>query len=135
MNPKEIAITAFDYPLAQEDIAQYPLEERDHSKLLVYKEHEVSHHFYHQLPELIPSDYTLVFNESKVVHARLLFEKASGGKIELFCLEPDATRYSQVPIAMQEKASVYWNVLVGGANKWKNEDPIFLKTAELSITA
>ena len=135
MNPKEIAITAFDYPLAQEDIAQYPLAERDHSKLLVYKEHKVSHHFYHQLPELIPSDYTLVFNESKVVHARLLFEKASGGKIELFCLEPDATRYSQVPIAMQEKACVYWNVLVGGANKWKNEDPIFLKTAELSITA
>jgi S-adenosylmethionine:tRNA ribosyltransferase-isomerase len=51
MNPKEIAITEFDYPLAQEDIAQYPLEERDHSKLLVYKKHKVSHHFYHQLPE------------------------------------------------------------------------------------
>lgn len=135
MNPKEIAITAFDYPLAKEDIAQYPLAERDQSKLLVYKEQKVSHHFYHQLPELIPSDFTLVFNESKVVHARLLFEKASGGKIELFCLEPDATRYSQVPIAMQEKACVYWNVLVGGANKWKNEDPIFLKTTELSITA
>jgi S-adenosylmethionine:tRNA ribosyltransferase-isomerase len=118
MHPKDIKIADYSYHLPNERIAQYPVEPRDSARLLVYNNGAISEATYSQLPNYLPKGATLVYNQTKVIHARLLLQKPSGGVIEVFCLEPDS-RYADVPTAMLQKGRVLWRCLVGGAKKWK----------------
>lgn len=119
MHPSEIKIEEYSYVLPDERIAKYPLAERDASKLLVYKQSEIQEDVYRNIAEYIPEDTLMVFNQTKVVQARLKFQKETGGLIEVFCLEPHS-QYADVQTAMQETNKVWWNCIVGGASKWKH---------------
>lgn len=118
-HPSTLKIEDYTYDLPDEKIAKYPLEIRDASKLLVCKEGNISEDTYAHLPNHIPAGTLLVFNQTKVVHARLLFKKPTGGVIEVFCLEPHE-RYGDIQTAMQQKHTVWWKCMVGGAGKWKH---------------
>ncbi|RXK81216.1 S-adenosylmethionine:tRNA ribosyltransferase-isomerase [Filimonas effusa] len=118
-HPKHLTIQDFTYHLPEDRIARYPLPTRDESKLLVYRNGEITEHRYRTLDEHIPAGSLLVFNNTKVVEARLLFQKATGGVIELFCLEP--AEATDITTAMTTTGEVRWKCLVGGAKKWKEE--------------
>ena len=137
MHPKEQRIGDYTYDLPDERIAKYPLKERDASKLLVFRNGEISEHIYRDIAGQIPSDSLMVFNQTKVVHARLLFKKPSGSAIEVFCLAPVN---SDIQTAMVQKKQAVWECLVGGASKWKhgmvlqlvNEGPSFTLSARIT---
>lgn len=118
MHPQELSIKDFSYELPDDRIAKYPLAERDQSKLLVYREGAIGEDLYANLADHLPANSLLVFNNTKVVEARLLFEKTNGGKIEIFCLEPHES-YGDITSAMLQKGKILWKCLVGGAKKWK----------------
>ena len=126
-HPSTLSIIDFAYDLPANKIAKYPLAERDMSKLLVYKEGNISEHTYRNLAAQIPANSLMVFNNTKVVEARLLFKKSTGGSIEIFCLEPD-NQYPDITTAMLQKGKVWWKCLVGGAKKWKEEKISFTAT-------
>lgn len=117
MRPKDLLIKDFTYELPEEKIAKYPLQKRDESKLLIY-DGIISEDFYSNLSNHLPENSLLIFNNTKVVEARLLFQKTSGSTIEIFCLEPDE-QYADITSAMLQKEKVLWRCLVGGAKKWK----------------
>ncbi len=117
-DPKTISIQDYTYSLPEERIAKYPLEERDSSKLLVYKEGKITEALYKNISRHLPANSLLVFNNTKVVEARLLFQKPTGGVIEIFCLEPHE-QYPDITSAMLQKEKVLWQCLVGGVSKWK----------------
>lgn len=119
MHPKDLSIYDYTYHLPDQKIASFPLPERDASKLLVYKDGKISEDIYKNIDSHLPSGSLLVFNNSKVIEARLLFQKSTGGVIEIFCLEPD-NRYNDITTAMLQQRSVYWKCLIGGASKWKH---------------
>lgn len=118
MHPGDLRIEDYTYELPDERIARYPLQERDASKLLVYRNGEIAEDIYRNINSHIPAGALMVFNQAKVVHARLLFTKPTGGGIEVFCLAPH-TQYADVPTAMVQRGHVLWECLVGGASKWK----------------
>ncbi len=118
MHPSTLQIRDFTYDLPDEKIARYPLEQRDQSRLLVYRDQAFTEDTYRHIARYLPSGALLVFNQTRVIHARLLFRKPTGGRIEVFCLEPDS-RYPDVPTAMLQTGEVYWKCMVGGAAKWK----------------
>lgn len=120
MHPREIKIKDFTYDLPEDRIAKYPLAERDLSKLLVYRNGEISEDIYRNISEHIPANSLLVFNNTKVIQARLFFQNSTGAKIEIFCLEP-AEENSEMNSVMSRKKSVRWKCLVGGAKKWKEK--------------
>src|SRR4030095_11187816 len=99
MHPMELFIKDFFYELPEERIAKYPLPQRDESKLLIYKQGKINEDTYYHLDKYIPASSLLVFNNTKVVEARLLFQKPTGTTIELFCLEP-AAEYADITTAM-----------------------------------
>jgi S-adenosylmethionine:tRNA ribosyltransferase-isomerase len=119
MDPKNLSIADFTYSLPENKIADYPLAERDASKLLVYKEGNITEDIYKNITSHIPENSLLVFNDTKVVEARLLFQKPTGGVIEIFCLEPHE-QYGDITTAMLQPGKVLWQCLVGGASKWKH---------------
>lgn len=119
MHPKDLKIEDYTYELPDERIAKYPLAERDASKLLVYNKGTLSEDRYRNIAEYIPKGTLMVFNRTKVVQARLLFKKETGGLIEVFCLEPHE-QYGDVQTAMLQTHSVLWNCIIGGASKWKH---------------
>ena len=119
MHPKNLQISDFTYTLPDERIASHPLAQRDESKLLVYKNGLIEESIYRDIDQFLPAGSLLIFNNTKVVEARLLFEKSSGGVIEIFCLEP-ADQYADIASAMLQKGIVFWKCLVGGASKWKH---------------
>ncbi len=118
MDPKHISIADYSYTLPAGSIAHYPLTERDASKLLVYRQGNISEDIYRHIVEYLPSRSLLVFNNTKVVEARILFRKPTGGQIELFCLEPPV-EYGGIAAAMAQTGKVRWKCLIGGASKWK----------------
>ena len=118
MHPKDLSIQDFTYDLPQERIAKYPLAERDSSKLLVWQNAQIEETVYANLADYVPPDSLLIFNNTKVVKARLLFQKSNGSPIEIFCLEPHE-KYADITTAMLQKEKVLWKCLVGGAKKWK----------------
>lgn len=118
MNPKELSIQDFTYQLPSERIAKYPLTERDASKLLIYVNGKIKEDTYHNIAGHIPENSFLIFNDTKVIEVRLLFQKATGGVIEIFCLSPD-DRYPDISTALAQHEKVYWQCLIGGASKWK----------------
>ena len=117
-NPRDISISDFNYALPPERIAKYPLAERDDSKLLFYKEGAITADIYKNIATYIPDNALLIFNNTKVVEARIVFQKPTGGSIEIFCLEPHE-QYADISIAMLQTRKVQWQCLVGGASKWK----------------
>lgn len=136
-DPRNISIQDFTYHLPEEKIALYPLPERDASKLLIYKNGVIKEDIYSNIAEHIPAKSLLVFNNSKVINARMRFKKISGGTIEIFCLEPYdlLNEYSSI---MNKTSNVKWKCLVGGAAKWKETEllsKILIHGNELIIKA
>lgn len=117
-NPKNININQFDYNLPDEHIAKYPLENRDESKLLVYDKGIINSAIYKDLADFLPSNAHLVFNNTKVIQARMFFKKPTGAIIEIFCLEPSGL---EIVTAMSATERVSWNCILGNAKRWKNE--------------
>lgn len=114
---QEIAIAEYDYPLPDERIAKYPLAQRDSSKLLLYNKGVVSEDVFSNLPKYIPQNALMVFNNTKVIQARLRFRKETGALIEVFCLEPEQPcDYQQIFLETKE---CVWQCLVGNSNRWK----------------
>ncbi len=132
-HPKELRIEDYTYALPDERIARYPLEERDASKLLVYNGGDITESVYKNLATHLPADTMLVFNQTKVVMARLPFSKPTGGAIEIFCLEPHAS-FPDMQTAMLQKGQVWWNCLVGSAKKWKDGISLHLECKEAGFT-
>jgi S-adenosylmethionine:tRNA ribosyltransferase-isomerase len=118
MHPKDISIADYTYTLPAGSIAYYPLAERDASRLLLYRKGAISESSYRNIAGELPEGAMLVFNNTRVVEARIVFQKPSGGKIEIFCLEPPAI-YGGMTAAMAQTGKVQWNCLIGGASKWK----------------
>ncbi len=118
-HPSSISIIDFSYDLPEERIAKYPLSERDQSKLLVYRSGQIKQFTYRNIADQLMADSLMVFNNTKVVEARLYFKKDTGTIIEIFCLEP-ADQYGDITTAMLQKGKVLWKCLVGGAKKWKD---------------
>ena len=118
MHPKDISILEYNYNLPDDRIAAFPLAERDQSKLLIYKDGSIVEDIYKNLAAYLPVKSLLVFNDTRVIQARILFTKNTGSVIEIFCLEPheDVKEYSSLMLR-QEK--LQWKCLIGGANKWK----------------
>ncbi len=119
MSPKDIHIIDYNYNLPDSRIAKYPLPERDASKLLLYKGGNISETYFKELPKQLPEGSLLVFNTTKVIRARLQFQKATGATIEIFCLEPHNP--SEYATALQSKYSCQWKCLVGNLKRWKEE--------------
>lgn len=134
MHPKELKIEDYTYDLPDERIAKYPLEERDASKLLIYQNGALQEDTYRNIATHIPADSLMVFNRTKVVQARLLFTKETGGVIEVFCLEPHE-QYGDVQTAMLQTKEVLWKCLVGGASKWKHGMVLEQKQEGLTLQA
>jgi len=118
MHPKELSVHDFTYELPEQKIARYPLPERDSSRLLIYKEGAIHESIYRDIYQHLPPDSLLIFNNTKVVAARLLFQKPTGAVVEIFCLEPPP-QYADMTTAMTQKGQVTWICLIGGASKWK----------------
>ena len=118
INPRNIEIKSYDYNLPDKRIAKYPLEERDKSKLLIYKNQGISERHFYNLPEEIPTDSLIVFNNTKVIQARLHFRKETGALIEVFCLEPESPRDYQQNFSCEHECT--WTCLVGNSKKWKD---------------
>lgn len=123
-NKPKIAIQDFDYTLPDSKIAYTPAANRADSKLLIWDGDIIQESHYAHIANYIPSNATLLFNNSKVIAARILFEKINTANntsaIEIFCLEP-TIEYTPILLAMQAKNKVRWNCLVGGAKKWKED--------------
>ena len=117
MNTKDIQINDYNYPLSDERIAKYPLKERDHSKLLIYKQGKVSEDVFFHIADYLPMGSLMVMNNTKVIQARLHFRKATGALIEIFLLEPALPAdYEQM---FQSRGRCEWFCLVGNLKKWK----------------
>lgn len=121
MNPKNISVADYTYSLPAEKIALHGLENRDESKLLLYEDKNISEKKFFELPDLIPSNSLMVFNNTRVIHARLEFVNANGARIEIFLLEP-IIPYEEMTSALSCKASCQWKCLVGNLKKWKEKE-------------
>lgn len=118
-DPRNIATSVFNYDLPDKRIAKFPLSERNQSKLLVYKKGKISHDKFSQLSDYIPESSLLVFNNTKVIHARIEFNKSTGARIEIFCLEPHLP--AEYAIAFAQTNKCQWKCMIGNLKKWKSE--------------
>ena len=116
-DPRHIRISDYNYPLPDERIAKFPIAQRDHSKLLVYHKGEVSQDVFYNLPEYLPKGALMVFNNTKVIQARMHFRKDTGALIEVFLLEPAEPSDYELMFQTSERCS--WYCLVGNLKKWK----------------
>lgn len=135
-NPKHIRISKFDYPLPDERIAKFPLPVRDRSKLLLYRHGEVSEDHFFNLPNYIEKGSLMVFNNTKVIQARLHFHKETGALIEVFCLEPaEPTDYA---LNFQQTHHSTWLCMIGNLKKWKEgtlSRELVVKNKKVTLTA
>lgn len=115
---QQIRIEEFDYPLSDERIAKFPLAKRDESKLLLYKDGQVSESVFKHITDFLPAGSLLVYNNTRVIQARLLFQKVTGARIEVFCLEPAEPHDYALIFQQTERCS--WICLVGNLKKWKD---------------
>lgn len=133
---KHIKISDYNYPLPEERIAKFPLKERDSSKLLVYKHGEIEERVFTSLPEYIEPGSLMIFNNTKVIQARLHFRKETGALIEIFCLEP--IKPNDYVLNFQQTEHSAWLCMVGNLKKWK-EGPLHkemtVKGKPLTLTA
>lgn len=121
MEPRKIDINDFDYPLPEERIAKFPLAERSQSKLLLYRGGEIAESRFERLSDHLPAGSMLVFNNTKVIRARIIMQKPSGGRIEVFCLEPHTP--ADYEHAFTVKGECVWSCIVGNLKRWK-EGPL-----------
>ena len=117
LNPKHIHISEYNYPLPDERIAKFPLPVRDQSKLLIYKHGEISEDVFTSLPDYLPKESLMIFNNTKVIQARLHFRKETGALIEVFCLEP--IEPNDYALNFQQTEHAAWLCMVGNLKKWK----------------
>ncbi len=117
-HPKQINIDSYNYDLPEDRIAQYPLYIRDRSKLLISNKGLISEDVFSNLSRHLPADSLVVFNETRVIHARLLFHKDTGSPVEIFCLEP-MSPFRNHQLALQQKEMAQWLCLVGNSKRWK----------------
>jgi S-adenosylmethionine:tRNA ribosyltransferase-isomerase len=117
IDPRHIHISDYNYPLPDERIAKFPIARRDHSKLLIYNKGEVSSDVFYHLPQYLPAGALMVFNNTKVIQARMHFRKETGALIEVFLLEP--AEPSDYELMFQTTDRCAWYCLVGNLKKWK----------------
>ncbi|MBQ6015094.1 MAG: S-adenosylmethionine:tRNA ribosyltransferase-isomerase [Bacteroidales bacterium] len=115
----DIRIEDYNYPLTDERIAKYPLPQRDASKLLVYKDGIPSEHVFRSLPDFLPAGALMIFNDTRVVPARMHFRRDTGAHIEIFCLEPVQPAEYNTSFASTEKCS--WKCVIGNSKRWKDD--------------
>jgi len=128
-----IKIENYNYHLPEDRIAKFPLAKRDQSKLLVLNKGIISEKKFNDIPDLLPQNSLLIFNETKVIRARMLFRKKTGALIEIFCLEP-VLPSNDFQLAFQERSPVVWKCLVGNAKRWKSGDlEVLLEKEKKSI--
>jgi len=132
MNHQPLYIADFNYPLPDERIAKYPLPERDHSKLLVYRDGQVSEDRFYNVGDYIAPGSLLIYNNTRVIQARLEFHKSTGARIEVFCLEPIAPHDYQ--LSLSSTTGCTWKCMVGNAKKW-HEEAIELKAGDFTLRA
>ncbi|MBN2175811.1 MAG: S-adenosylmethionine:tRNA ribosyltransferase-isomerase [Bacteroidales bacterium] len=114
-----IHISDFDYNLPPERIAQFPLDRRDESKLLIWKDNNVSEDIFKNIFHYLPESGIMIYNETRVIQARILFQKKTGAEIEIFCLEP-VSPTQEIQTAFSQKSGVIWKCLIGNSKKWKD---------------
>jgi S-adenosylmethionine:tRNA ribosyltransferase-isomerase len=117
LNVKDINLDDYDYDLPEDRIAQYPVKERDLSQFLVYKENRISGDIFRNIADYLPADTLLVFNNTKVIRARILFRKPTGAAIEVLCLEPLLP--FEYELSFGSKDPVEWKCIIGNLKKWK----------------
>ena len=135
-SPKHIRINEYNYPLPEERIAKFPLSIRDHSKLLVYKHGQITEDIFTSLPQYLPQNSLMVFNNTKVIQARLHFRKETGAIIEIFCLEPAVP--SDYALNFQQTKQVSWICMIGNLKKWKEgtlKREMEIKGQQVTLTA
>ncbi|MCL3781456.1 S-adenosylmethionine:tRNA ribosyltransferase-isomerase [Prolixibacteraceae bacterium JC049] len=133
---KQIEIAEYNYSLPDERIAQYPLEQRDASKLLVWEKGNIRDERFVELGNHIPADSLLIFNNTKVIQARLHFQKSTGAKIEIFCLDPvQPTDYA---LNFAQRTECTWKCIVGNSKKWKSgllSKPLTIDGKQVTLNA
>ncbi len=117
-DPKSININDYSYELPEHRIAKFPLEERDASKLLIYREGEIKERIFRELPDVLPENSLLLFNDTKVIHARLYFELPNDKRLEILCLEP--LKPGEYQRNFSSRSTVSWKCLVGNNRRWKS---------------
>ena len=127
-----IYIADYNYPLPDERIAKYPLPERDHNKLLIYRDGQVSEDLFYHIGDHIAPDALLIYNNTRVIQARLEFHKPTGARIEVFCLEPLTPHDYQ--LSLSSTTGCTWKCMVGNVKKWHDE-PIELKAGNFILRA
>lgn len=135
-DPKHIRISEFNYPLPDERIAKFPLPVRDQSKLLLYRHGEVTEDIFTSLPDYLPANSLIIFNNTKVIQARLHFHKETGALIEIFCLEP--IQPNDYALNFQQTEHAAWLCMIGNLKKWKEgalKREITVKGKPLTLTA
>lgn len=135
-DPKHIRICEFNYPLPDERIAKFPLPVRDQSKLLLYRHGEVTEDIFTSLPDYLPANSLMIFNNTKVIQARLHFHKETGALIEVFCLEP--VQPNDYALNFQQTEHAAWLCMIGNLKKWKEgalKREITVKGKPLTLTA
>ena len=134
--PKHIRISDFNYPLPDERIAKFPLPVRDQSKLLLYRHGEITEDIFTSLPDYLPANSLMIFNNTKVIQARLHFHKETGALIEVFCLEP--IQPNDYALNFQQTEHAAWLCMIGNLKKWKEgalKREITVKGKPLTLTA
>lgn len=138
MEIPQINLSEYEYTLPDERIAKFPLEKRDASKLLHYRDGEIRHFHFHEISNLLPSDALLVYNDTKVIPARLIFQRETGARIEIFLLQPIAPT-TVIPEIMLAKHPVTWETMIGNAKKWKDGEIlrglVILNDQEIMLSA
>ena len=135
-DPRHIRISEFNYPLPDERIAKFPLPVRDQSKLLLYRHGEVTEDIFTSLPDYLPANSLMIFNNTKVIQARLHFHKETGALIEVFCLEP--IQPNDYALNFQQTEHAAWLCMIGNLKKWKEgalKREITVKGKPLTLTA
>ena len=117
---RNLRIADYNYSLPDERIAKHPLAQREQCKVLMLKGNHIEEHLFHEVPALLPQDAMLIYNNTRVINARLRFRKETGSKIEIFCLEPVAPRDYQ--LIFQTTRECTWLCLVGNSKRWKTGD-------------
>lgn len=118
-----IDLKDYEYTLPEDRIAKFPLEKRDSSQLLEYRKGTIQHHHFFNLPDLLDADSLLVYNNTKVIPARLIFQRQTGARIEVFLLQPIAPSRIMSEI-MTSKRPVIWETMIGNLKKWKEEETL-----------
>lgn len=124
----DISVIDYDYPLPEERIAKHALPKRDKCKLLVYNRGQITDKIFSDLPDVLPSNSMLIRNNTRVIQARLLFQKKTGATIEIFCLEPVSP--SQYELSLTSRKACVWHCMIGNAKRWKTGELQMLISSE-----